>query len=732
MGNAAEDARTWIAPRWDGSPSLRTRAEEIASSQSKLHPENTDELPLSAARDLIRELRVHQIELQLQNEHLRRVGRAEARAGERYAQIFDEAPIGYLCLDESDAIVEANAAVSAVLGLQASRLPNTHITRLVAPSDQCRWLECRHRLRRDRAPQRCELRLLDVKGEPVWVRLDVAEQVGESEIRVRVGVTDIREHRREQARLHQSEARFRALFEGSADALLVLQPPDWRVTLANPAALRLFGAPDVAALSSLALWDHDADAPPRSPPRSPTMETAEAACRYAWALRRLDGSRFRAGLIASPLEIDGGPALLVGVRDETDLEAARASRARQDRVDNMGMLAASVAHQIGNPLTYLTMLAEQLSEGLPSVEVSARAAVGELVGALGETGARQRLSAAFDQLSHERFSELGGQAEGCLDAALRIGRVILALGAFARTDGPREPVDLARAVSSAVAMSSGELQLRARLSQDLGATSCVLGSEGLLAQLFLNLLVNAAQSFPSGDVEAHHVSVRTWMHGGRVQAEVRDDGCGIAPEHLSRAFEPFFSTRPPGAGTGLGLPLCRDIVEEHGGSISLESERGRGTRVRLSFPAHERIPPMSSQAPSGNRASSRGRILVVDDEPVILAGVRRLLEAHQDVVTAAGAIEAMGILERDASFDAILCDLLMPIVGGTALHAWVKARRPDLARRMLFMTGGLFVGDAGGYIRQNALTVLQRPLDRATLTDCISCIVRTSRPETPA
>ena len=731
MGATNEEGRAWTPPPWQGTVALRSRAEEIATAQAGIHPEAEGELSPERAKSLLHELRVHQIELELQNEGLRRSEHAHERARARYADLFDRAPIGYVCVDADGRMRAVNATAQDRVGLPSHALIGRPFTRLIAAEDQDTWYLCRRRLLRDRSPQQCELRLVDAERESFWARLDVVEPPGSEHLRI--AVTDISEQRQYRAALERREERFRALYQHSSDALLILRPPDWRVREGNAAALTLFGAERAEDLAPLTLWDHDT--PPtrahRSEPTAPPLH--EGVCLYAWTLRRLDRTPFHASVAVSPIVIDGEPAVLMAVRDSTTLDAERGALAQEDRIASMGMLAASVAHEINNPLTYLLMLIESLDDALPRLAEATRAALYELGRALGEEGARERLGADYARLEDSHLRDLCEQTRACRDATQRIRNISLALGTFARVDDEAPAaVDLSDAIGSAVEMSCNEVRHRAQLIQNLASTSTVLGSEGQLSQVFLNLLINAARSIEPGAAQDHLIRIRTWDEDDRVFAEVTDDGAGISKAHLTRAFEPFFSTRPRGSGTGLGLTICRDIVEAHGGSIDIESEIGEGTRVEIALPAYGE--PASNERPRSARPSSqaaRGKVLVVDDERAILKVVGRLLGEIHEVVTAGSGAEAQRALEKDGGFDVILCDVMMPIVGGTDLHAWLRERDGGLAQRMLFMTGGVLGGEVGRYLRRHQLTVLQKPFDRETLVDVVSQRVREARANRP-
>jgi CheY-like chemotaxis protein len=258
----------------------------------------------------------------------------------------------------------------------------------------------------------------------------------------------------------------------------------------------------------------------------------------------------------------------------------------------------------------------------------------------------------------------------------------------------------------------------------------VWASEGKLSQVFLNLLINASHAVAEGHVETNRITIHTWAEGGDVFAEVKDTGNGIPAENLPRIFEPFFTTKPAGVGSGLGLAICRNIITEFGGDIRVESEIGKGTRFVVRLP----VKGDGSQGAGGTAGPkappvvvARGRILVVDDEELILRTMKRLLGGDHEVVTASSGEEARTILERDQAFDVILCDLMMPQMTGMDLHAWLVKVNADLTGRMVFITGGAFTPMASQYLASVPNRKLEKPLDAATLKRLVAELIGAAR-----
>jgi PAS domain S-box-containing protein len=391
---------------------------------------------------------------------------------------------------------------------------------------------------------------------------------------------------------------------------------------------------------------------------------------------------------------DGRPTSFLGyVIDATERRQLEARMMEMDRMIAVGTLAVGVAHEINNPLAYVIGNLQWASDTLAA---SPGAAAG---GPLDEV--RRALAEAFD-------------------GADRVRRVVRDLKALARADATaRTPVQLGPIVEAAVSIAWSEIHHRARLVRDLAPTPRALANEGKVAQVLVNLLVNAAQAIPEGHPEANEVRVRTFADGDRVGFEVSDTGAGIAPEHLPRLFDPFFTTKPPGQGTGLGLSICRTTVEGLGGTIAVESAPGRGARFRVLLPA---VDEARAPAASARATPARRRVLLVDDEPLVLSALRRLLARDHDVAVASGGREALDRLRSGARYDAVVCDMMMPDLSGIDLHGAVAELDAAQASRMVFMTGGAFTPDACAFLDRVPNPRVGKPFDPAEIAAALRAV----------
>jgi signal transduction histidine kinase len=234
-----------------------------------------------------------------------------------------------------------------------------------------------------------------------------------------------------------------------------------------------------------------------------------------------------------------------------ELEAANARLMHAQKLEALGRMSAGLAHEVNNPLAYVL-------SNLRHIEM---------------------------QLDKRGETELKDACRDAIFGAERIERIVQDVRIFARMEEPaREQVDVRRVVEGSISLASEALRSGIRLVRDFQEVPPVWGSEHGLGQVFLNLLVNAAHALAGATPEPSiHVGIRQ-RADGQVGVVVRDNGCGISPEHMSRLFEPFFTTKPVGKGTGLGLSICHGIVTRHGGDITVDSAPGQGTAFEVLLP----------------------------------------------------------------------------------------------------------------------------------------------------
>jgi CheY-like chemotaxis protein len=280
-------------------------------------------------------------------------------------------------------------------------------------------------------------------------------------------------------------------------------------------------------------------------------------------------------------------------------------------------------------------------------------------------------------------------------------------------------VDLHVALERSVKIAQHQLEHRARVVRCYGELPEVRGDEGQLGQVFLNLLVNAAQAIPEGAAERHEVRITTRVGpDGGAEVEISDTGRGMSPEELGRAFDPFFTTKV--AGLGLGLAIAHGTVRALGGALTAESTVGRGSTFRVCLPpAPAALAPEVPPSPPAPEATERLRILVVDDDVNFGKSLGTMLRFDHEVVVHPHARRALEQLREDAAFDVVLCDVMMPEMTGRDFYEELEQVAPALRARVIFMTGGAFTPAMRAFLDRVPNGRVTKPFRQAELEQCI-------------
>ncbi len=495
---------------------------------------------------------------------------------------------------------------------------------------------------------------------------------------------------RERAALLQERTRFEVAVKYAPTAIEITDP-DLRIQYVNEAWETLTGHAGSEAVGT-PIWARCVD---------PAVYGEIERCAQdgvVWQgcvrARRRDGSVYEEELTLYPGCDETGRILhFVGVRtDVTEGQRLREAQMTNDRLVTIGTLTAGVAHEIRNALvpiiggvSFLKNAVGMVADGLP----------GELA---------------------EELDDVLFDAE---EAVERVRLVSSDLNCFSRTSpGGAQSLDLHRVLESSARLARDQFKRRARLVTDFAPVPTLNADQARLGQVFLNLILNAAHAIEPGHVEDNTIVVRTAAFGdNRIVVEVTDSGCGIPPEVLPRIFEPFFTTKPVGLGTGLGLPICRRIVQELGGEITVRSKPGEGTTFRVDVPvdaSSESVETTCEQI----RAARRARILIIDDERAIARSFCRILKKH-DVEVAPGGREGLQrLLEED--FDLVLCDLVMPGVTGMDLYERLREQRPEVAENLVFMTAGAYSDKLRRFVESVPNDLLEKPFSVEAIREVVA------------
>ncbi len=486
---------------------------------------------------------------------------AEAEAAELFEMSLDN-----LCVAGLDGYLRrVNPSWTRTLGWTAAELMARPSIELVHPDDRAAVLAARERLADGQPVTTLTNRYRCKDGSYRW--LEWRSVMHPERGVVYAAARDVTEQRRDQRALAELGERLAATLDGIADGVIATDAAGL-VARMNPVAERLTGWASADAVGRplaevFALLDVETGAATVLPPPASTTATEP---RRPMQLRGRDGQVVPVAGRAAPMTGQGGAAggVVLVFHDMTAEHEARAARdelQRQrvfaDRMTSVGTLAAGVAHEINNPLAYVMGNLDMLAEELRAVTLPP-ALRGE-------------------------WSELVRDAR---EGTERIRTIVRGLRTFARADEDRRAlVDLTAVLALAVDLTASEVRGRARLVLDLGPLPLVVGDDARLGQVFINLLVNAAQAIGDGDAEAHEIRIVARTDADRrAVVEVHDTGPGIPAETIGRVFDPFFTTKPVGVGTGLGLSVCHSIVTGLGGAITAHARPGGGAIVRVVLP----------------------------------------------------------------------------------------------------------------------------------------------------
>lgn len=390
--------------------------------------------------------------------------------------------------------------------------------------------------------------------------------------------------------------------------------------------------------------------------------------------------------------------LVPAVERELEDAALRAERKRireqllvSERMATLGLLAAGVGHEINNPLAALVLDIDLAAEKI-----------------------HKALDRGYPSAARE-IAEASRLLDEAREASARVQQIVRDLNVFARSEPQTEQVDLVEVIESVLRLAGNEIRHHATIARHYGEVAPLNVDKYRLGQVVLNLVMNATQAMPQGRADRNELRITTAMtEDGRVVVEVADTGVGIAPEDLPRLFEPLFSTKA--TGTGLGLSICKRILDEMGGEITARSKLGHGSTFRVTLPRsavlEEPAIPRPRHAPA---TGPRRNVLVIDDDVLVATAMGAMLSPHHATTVVNEAQEALRLIERGERYDVIFCDLMMPRMNGIDLYHEVRKRDPELARHIVFVTGGAFTPAAAAFLDTIDNPRVQKPFNVATL-----------------
>jgi PAS domain S-box-containing protein len=615
----------------------------------------------------------------------------EVRAREaHYRRLVTTSPMGIYAVNEEGRIVEANTAIAAVVGREPDELIGLRFTVLLPPEEHERAETIYAELQSGRwEPGPFEIVLLRPSGERRLVEIHSAVILGDDGFQGSHGlVRDITEERAQAERMRMFSAALENLSEG-----VCVCDDEGNFLYTNAAHARALGY-DPGYLPDGGMWSFL----PADESRDQLRKVLEYVRDHgSWSgqmrRRRVDGRILPLEFLIQRVAY-GDRHLLFTISRDISAELDQAQRLRRvERLASMGTLISGVAHELNNPLSAILGFADLL---------------------------------LLDETSPERRGDL----QTIRRESERMAKIVSDLRILSRRtqhpDGDkREAVDLNDVVRHVLHTRGYSLSTRnVAVVQDLfDDLPPVHGERGQLEQVVLNLVVNAEQAFEAWTGEKQ-LLVRTRATTRGVSLHVVDNGPGIPPDELDRIFDPFWTTKPPGVGTGLGLSMVLSILNEHSGEIHVDSEPGKGAAFRIDLPrppTQGEPRPMVAAAAAPCRAL---RLLVVDDEPSNRRILCRVLERrghHVDTAEEGGA--ALALLDKH-TYDVIVSDLRMPGMSGHQLYARLQERGDSMVGRIIFLTGDTACEELA---EVPSVPILAKPIDFPMLAEAIETLAETPR-----
>jgi two-component system cell cycle sensor histidine kinase/response regulator CckA len=628
---------------------------------------------------------------------------------ERYRRIVETSNDGIWTIDGKSKIAFVNQRLADMLGYSPEEMIGKSFSQFIPEASEAK------------APQRfegsrgiseeTEVKLERNDQSELWVLLKTSpiRDADGAYVGTLAMMTDRTRARQDEEALRKSEEQYRQIVETTTEGI-IKSDSSARILFVNRRFAEMLGY-DPREMVGVSMFDYMSAAA-----KVIALDAAKRSRRGVKSgvdttFRHKDGTNISVNIAGAPLfDAEGVYTGNLGVvRDVTEQKKLQSQLMVSDRMASVGTLAAGVAHEINNPLAAVIANLDYMAESLR-----------HMIGGDSAEASPTRSTAWV-------LEEIKTPLDDARDAAERVRFIVRDLKMFSRSpsDEPTGAVDVKAIMESSLRMAWNEIRHRARLVKNYGAVPGVRANEARLGQVFLNLVINAAQALQEGHAERNEIRVSTRLDGDRVIIEVADTGAGIPPEILGRIFDAFFTTKAVGVGTGLGLAICHRIVTDMGGELTVETEIGTGTTFRVALPiARTDVVEVAVPDEPIAIAARRGRILVVDDEPLVIRTVKRILSKEHDLVVTEAATEALAICASGEKFDLILCDLMMPEMTGMDLHRELSLVAPDQADRMIFVTGGAFTEKARRFLSETPKEHLEKPFASANLRAIVQRYLR--------
>lgn len=677
--------------------------DDILEKLLKNEPAETGTIPFDKVKKLVENLRLHQTELEMQNDELRRAQQEIERGRQRFADLFDSAPIGYVTIKDRT-ITEANLTAAALLGTEEAKLVNAPFAFYVPPEWKEEFFHHLSTVLKHGRKESVEIMLRKQAMEYFWAQLESItvqdpSDAGDKQI-IRTAIIDITERRNAREALEMSEEKYRALIESVNSAIISLDN-EGRVIFLNNYGHDLFGYTEEE------LWGKGVFGTivPEETKRPIDVRSLMAYIkahpdqyreREMENLRRTGEKVWMSWTVRALHDAEGRFSGLLCVGNDITQRKKLEDEIRQaQKMEAIGTLAGGIAHDFNNVLAAIIGFAEMVEEDLPP------------------------------------DSNSRGQVQKILKAASRGAELVRQILAFSRkTDAMKEPLRVSPIIRETVHLLRASLPATIEIELDVNAArDTVLASPTRIQQILMNLATNASAAMREAGgtikIGVNNIALEPGSPvsadvepGDYVRITVADTGCGIPSDIMERMFEPFFTTKKVGEGTGMGLAVVFGIVKALSGTITVESKPGTGSIFRVFLP----VADIGEKTDGSETATMRGgseKILFVDDEELIVEWGKAALERlGYQVIAVMDSVQALQSFSEDPhAFDLIIADQTMPGLTGLEFAKKALAIRPGMP--IILCTGHSETVSADHAKEAGVRAFLIKPLARAELAAAI-------------